>query len=1032
MQPKVPHAQCDICPLRDQPFVPSRWYEDPTTLSQEGSLVIVGEAPGANEVRLGEPFVGQSGQLLKQTLIAHGLLGNVTLITNTVCCRPPLNDTPTYQAISACSERLWDEIERAAPKTTLLLGNTALGTLTGQSKISQARGTRIPIRHNDKTYTFAPTYHPAAILRRQDLFTDFSFDVQRCLTDMQPLEDPSWAIVKESEIEHVMARFREKDVLSCDIETTGYNPDKDDILCISFSWDAKKALVVPRELVRHPAVLDLLKSHKGLLFHNGKFDALFMWTVLGVRPLIAQDTLLLHYSLDERTGTHGLKGLVTGIFGIPDWEHELSMFLKRKSDSYENIPTPVLYKYAAKDAAFTLALYNYLLGELERDEESRILYPYLVEAANDLLEMEHYGLLIDERTLEDVQERLTVILAESEFALEQVAQGLNVNSPKQLSAFLFQKMNYPRIKGDSTDAEVIEELQEMYPDNEILGLVVKIRHIRKLLSSYVFNIGTLADSGHRVHPSFQLHGTVCVTGDTFIWTEHGILPAKDIVPPDLPPDEFVPFKIGLWGEGGWKVTSHVLRAPARETVTVKASYGFSLTCTKEHPFMTRDRGWIPAAELTIHDYVKVDSGDAYRALRDETSVIDLASKEYPTVRPTRSAVKQVLSRFGFATSAKGTQVIRMNCTTREYAEVLQQHLLAQGIITRVTPVIWGRDKHRFQMEAKALWARRLAAILEWTDASWFAERIEAETTHYAADAKGFWLKVRTVSVDTAQDVYDFTVPDGHSYTANGFLVHNTGRLATSRPSLLNIPRTTSGDHSALIKSLFVAPPGCSLISADYSQAELRVFATLTGEPFLIDAFNRGVDIHTETGRWLFDKQELTKEERMIAKMFVFGLIYGRTPASIAHERKISIQDARALYNRFMVRMPVARNWMEAVRNSAIEGGSVTCLTHRRRRFDLITDENRDRVLNQALNFMIQPVSSDITLTAMRRMLHDPRLRGAAIPLLMVHDSILVEARDDDLDNTIGVVEEIMLNVPREILGDVVPFKVDIDVCKFWR
>jgi uracil-DNA glycosylase family 4 len=1037
---KAEGANCGACPLRDRPFVPCHKIGI-------GRVAIVGEAPGATEVIKKAPFVGPSGNLLTKTLEATGVLSEICLVTNAVSCRPTDNETPTEQAIAACRPRLVRELQESGADTILLLGATSLLSLTGAKGITKERGRHLSGHTSQglSNMTLVPTYHPAAVLRRRDLFPDFASDIQNCLKEPElVLGDVSYVVASPTTIDRIVDKLMCEPVVAIDIETSGFNWS-DRTLCISAAWSTNKAVVIPEDLVNHPRVAELLSQHKGLLTHNGKFDALFLWHATGVRMHIGEDTLLAHYALDERVGTHGLKQLVTTTFNIPDWETELFKYLKRKSDSFENIPRPVLHKYGAKDAAYTYALHQVLHAKLLQEPSCMRIYRRSIDHANTLLQVEHHGMFVSREKLQAAHEDFLRLLIALQRELDGIQKGININSPVQLAGFLFGKLGLPRIQGNSTKAEVLDELLLRYPDNRAIAIIDEFRHVQKLLSSYIENIEALLDENDRVHPSFQLHGSVCVTGDTLIWTRQGMIRADNLAASagDIAPGTFVPFDAEVYGLNGWEHTSHLLVTPNRETVTVTTLYNFKLRCTPEHPFLVYGKGWVNAGNLNKGDQVRLswraDFKGMQRPLADEEMQTDLSSVTQPLLDANTTWLKAVTDTHGMI-SYRGTVLqVQYSCFTEEFARALQQALQAHGVLARIQRASWmyrGSEHIRFYVIIRGLFARRLCSIVGFCDPVWNGDDLPIDTGAFRIEDDGAWVSVSSVVPSEPTTVYDFTVPGTSSFTAAGLLVHNTGRLATSRPNLLNIPRTTSGSQSHRIKELFVAPPGYKIMVADYSQAELRVLATLSRDSFLIETYRNGGDIHNEAGRWIFaleEGQKLAKEQRMTAKMFVFGLVYGRTPISIALERKIPLSEATYLYNRFFERIPEARAWIEKTRQEALSTGSVETLTGRQRRFSLITRDSIGNVSNQAANFPMQSLSTEITLEAVRLLVNDPRLHDIAFPTLLVHDSIVLEVLATEVEKVESIVRETMLTAPYAILeSDIVPFVVDVDVDDSWH
>ena len=242
--------------------------------------------------------------------------------------------------------------------------------------------------------------------------------------------------------------------------------------------------------------------------------------------------------------------------------------------------------------------------------------------------------------------------------------------------------------------------------------------------------------------------------------------------------------------------------------------------------------------------------------------------------------------------------------------------------------------------------------------------------------------------------------DGRLHTHFNQAVASTGRLSTSNPNLQAIPiRTELGRE---IRSAFVAEPGCRLVSADYSQVELRILAHVSGEPKLRDSFARGEDIHTTTAAEVLGKDPatLTKDERNIAKMVNFGIIYGISSYGLSENLEIPREEAQEYIDAYLARFPYVQDFIARTIEQAARDGYVTTLFGRRRPVPEIRASNRQtRSLGErlAVNSVMQGTAADIikvAMVAIHRRLRDEG-RGARL-VLQVHDELLVEAPEAEV------------------------------------
>ena len=247
--------------------------------------------------------------------------------------------------------------------------------------------------------------------------------------------------------------------------------------------------------------------------------------------------------------------------------------------------------------------------------------------------------------------------------------------------------------------------------------------------------------------------------------------------------------------------------------------------------------------------------------------------------------------------------------------------------------------------------------------------------------------------------------DGRLHTTINQHVAATGRLSTTSPNLQAIPiRTELGRE---IRSAFVAEPGARLLSADYSQIELRILAHVSGEPKLREAFARGEDIHTATAAEVLGKDPatLTKDERNVAKMINFGIVYGISAFGLSENLDIPKEQAQAYIDAYLARFPHVQAFIARTIAQAAEDGYATSLLGRRRPVPELRATNRqtrgfgERV---AVNFVMQGSNADIIKVAMVAIHERLRAEGRGARLvLQVHDELLLEVPETEVSKRPG-------------------------------
>ena len=254
--------------------------------------------------------------------------------------------------------------------------------------------------------------------------------------------------------------------------------------------------------------------------------------------------------------------------------------------------------------------------------------------------------------------------------------------------------------------------------------------------------------------------------------------------------------------------------------------------------------------------------------------------------------------------------------------------------------------------------------------------------------------------------------DGRLHTTINQAVAATGRLSTTNPNLQSIPvRTELGRR---IRSAFVAEDGARLLSADYSQVELRILAHVSGEPVLREAFARNEDIHTATASQVFGiaPAELTRGQRDTAKMVNFGIIYGISSFGLSENLGIPREQAQELIDTYLARLPRVRELIARTIADAAADGYVTTLLGRRRAIPELRASNRQtRSLGErlAVNTVMQGTAADVIKVAMVRIHERLRREGRAARLvLQVHDELLLEVPEVETGAVRELVREEMV------------------------
>ncbi|MBQ2322425.1 MAG: DNA polymerase I, partial [Bacteroidales bacterium] len=259
----------------------------------------------------------------------------------------------------------------------------------------------------------------------------------------------------------------------------------------------------------------------------------------------------------------------------------------------------------------------------------------------------------------------------------------------------------------------------------------------------------------------------------------------------------------------------------------------------------------------------------------------------------------------------------------------------------------------------------------------------------------------------------------------------TGRLSSSNPNLQSIP--VRDEDGRRVRECFVPKPGCKILSADYSQVELRIMAHFSQDQHLLSAFRNGEDVHTATAAKVFgcDVADVTPDMRRKAKTANFGIIYGISPFGLAERLDISRREAKEIIEGYFDKFPGVKAYMDNCIKEAQQTGVVKTLFGRRRYLPDINSRNqtvRGMAERNAINAPIQGTAADIIKVAMVAVHDEIIARGLqSRMILQVHDELVLEVPDDELEAVSQLVKQKMENACQLS----VPLTVEVGVGDNW-
>ncbi len=412
------------------------------------------------------------------------------------------------------------------------------------------------------------------------------------------------------------------------------------------------------------------------------------------------------------------------------------------------------------------------------------------------------------------------------------------------------------------------------------------------------------------------------------------------------------------------------------------------------------------------------------AAEQVTSVYEMLERQMPSVlaRMERRGIsidRQVLSRLSgeFAQKQAGLE---------EEIKVLAGEPLNPGSPKQLGDILFGK---------MALPGGTKTKTGQWSTGARELEEL-AEAGHQLPRKILDWRQVSKLRSTYTEALPNYVNPTTHRvHTSYALAATSTGRLSSSEPNLQNIPIRT--EEGRKIRRAFVAAPGMKLVSADYSQIELRLLSEVANVPTLRQAFKDGVDIHAMTASEMFGVpvKDMPADIRRRAKAINFGIIYGISAFGLANQLSIEREEAGAYIKKYFERFPGIRDYMDETRDFARANGYVLTLFGRKCHYPDIKASNASiRAFNEraAINARLQGSAADIIRRAMIRMEAElAQAKLSAQMLLQVHDELIFEVPEKEVTKTLPVVKQVMESAPFPAVSLSVPLQVDARAADNW-
>lgn len=531
---KHPLAECEVCPLRDKPCARS-------IIPKEPIAAVVARSPGYMEARMGKPFSGKSGDVLKHLLKENGADVSKILLTNVVLCAPDEGKVPP-EAIKACAPRLQGELEDSGTNLIIAAGSEAVNLLVGRGAIDRYRGYRI--ERDGKI--FVATNNPALVLRDDSTFPNLRKDFKRAFHPLPEPILPTVEVIEDIDEAKDYLDSIPRGPVVADLETRGGLSHRASIVSIQFAFGEGTATVLGErsDLFKNREFIDnylrpLFENRDyQFIWHNGKFDTKILQSQYGIKARIDEDTMLMSYACDERSGQtekwhggyHKLEYLLSEEFGWPDYEPESVKQFKKTGivTDYDE-----LHEYAGWDAGGTYQLFELLSDRLRTEGTERAYRRLLIEGAEACKKIELRGFPFNvEKALDLMEDEVAPELRKITNDLRRIIDNpiYNPRSPQQNAKLFYEDWRVYHemrsrpdmdqsvdisalneiIAGRWTNRAGIEEGTQEYWDIVNFAVTLKrFRQLSKQADTYIVGLAERAmnDPENKIYTDLLLHGT---------------------------------------------------------------------------------------------------------------------------------------------------------------------------------------------------------------------------------------------------------------------------------------------------------------------------------------------------------------------------------------------------------------------------------------------------------------------------------------------------------------------------------------------
>ena len=569
------NKDCKNCPLNE--------LRNCQPLNGQGNLqskiVFIFDAPSNEDDATGKTFSGPAARKLDSILASFGIHRSQVYFTYATRCRANLRTEVGYRAahfeeILKCNEYLVKEIEEIKPWMIVPMGAEAISAVLNLKKVTVKDHRGVEVWNDRFNCKVLPTLSVGLVLRNPNQEEVLSQDIRRAIEsskypELTQANKGNYIVIDTLEkLEAFFERIMEQEEVAGDLETTGFDWQKDKIICASFSWQVGTGVLLPitkwvgiphekivlkdktvrrkgKSEIKQVEVVEkwiedtyqpwwgehqqyvmmkfrqIMESDIKFIFQNGRFDYKF-FLQMGWKPKpLSYDTLLMHYLLRETAkGEHNLEDMSLQYLGRGQHKKELEDWFSANGmadeddRNYARVPEELLFKYGVADSDVTLELKQVFYPRLEQEGMLDLFHKLVMPLNQTITHMEFEGFQIDRKALnkarEYYQSKLVTIEKDiREEILKVTTENINLDSPPQVAKLLFETLKLPIVKSTpkgapSTDEDAMKQLADKHP---IPMKIVEYRGLAKMVNTYVTGIEERLDDNDILHTKFHQPGT---------------------------------------------------------------------------------------------------------------------------------------------------------------------------------------------------------------------------------------------------------------------------------------------------------------------------------------------------------------------------------------------------------------------------------------------------------------------------------------------------------------------------------------------